>query len=174
MTFFEIKGFTNYQVSSNGFVKSKKRVVLIGGFPRVRKERIMNQFITRYGYSFVRIVNDEGDAKNIFVHRIVASALISNPLSKPQVNHIDGNKLNNIISNLEWVTPSENQIHAYKAGLQNQNGTRNHMAKISENDVVNIRKMYASGMRCSAIAKIYGTGKSNIWSVATRKTWKHV
>lgn len=55
-----------------------------------------------------------------YVHRIVAGAFIPNPMSKPFVNHIDGNKLNNDISNLEWVTASENTQHAYETGLMNK------------------------------------------------------
>ena len=55
-----------------------------------------------------------------YVHRIVAGAFIPNPMSKPFINHIDGNKLNNDISNLEWVTASENTLHAYETGLMNK------------------------------------------------------
>lgn len=55
------------------------------------------------------------------LHRLVAEVFIPNPLNKPQVNHIDGNKQNNCASNLEWVTQSENTIHAYKLVLQKLN-----------------------------------------------------
>lgn len=55
-----------------------------------------------------------------YVHRIVAGAFIPNILDKPFINHIDGNKLNNDMSNLEWVTASENTLHAYESGLMNK------------------------------------------------------
>jgi hypothetical protein len=55
-------------------------------------------------------------------HRIVAQAFCDNPDNKPEVNHIDGNKLNNCADNLEWCTSSENQLHAYRTGLQAASG----------------------------------------------------
>lgn len=64
--------------------------------------------------------------KRIGVHRLVAMAFIPNPESKPQVNHKDGNKANNHVSNLEWVTGSENMVHAYNHGLVKKRGDVQH------------------------------------------------
>ena len=75
------------------------------------KDCEINVFLTS-GYSTVW---DGKDCR--LIHRLVAEAFIPNPLNKPQVNHIDGNKLNNNVTNLEWVTQKENMAHARLTGL---------------------------------------------------------
>lgn len=77
--------------------------------------------VSSSGYKFVRI-----GPKTYPVQRVVAMAFIPNPENKPQVNHIDGNKTNNAVSNLEWVTNQENMQHAVKTGLR-----KKHYAKAS-------------------------------------------
>jgi hypothetical protein len=73
--------------------------------------------ITNSGYNQTQLFNDNG-FKYFSVHRIVAQAYIKNPKNKPQVNHMDGNKLNNLMCNLEWMTASENQQHCSDTGLR--------------------------------------------------------
>lgn len=68
-------------------------------------------------YYVVSLKQENGKAKNFFIHRLMAETFIPNPENKSQINHKDGNKLNNNINNLEWVTPSENAQHAVKYGL---------------------------------------------------------
>lgn len=85
--------------------------------PRVLKGFII--FDKRRGKKTYRMVSI--GAKTYYIHRVVAEALVDNPDGKSQVNHIDGDKNNNRAENLEWVTPSENIIHAYSNGLMENN-----------------------------------------------------
>lgn len=98
-----------YEVSNSGFVRNKKT------------NRILRQQVDKKGYMRVRLCLNcvKVTAK---VHRLVAIAFLSNPNMKPQVNHIDTNKKNNCVSNLEWATNSENQLHAYRNGLKKIHG----------------------------------------------------
>lgn len=115
----DIKGFEGYyQVSNKGNVRSLDRIITCkNGSKRNRKGKMIKPGIETCGYSFVQLSNGE---KSIYarVHRLVADAFIENKDSKPQVNHIDGNKQNNDVSNLEYCTHSENMLHAYKNNLR--------------------------------------------------------
>jgi len=88
-----------------------------GGF-KIIKENILNPYrIKNNKYSIVTI-SIKGKRKSKSIHRLVAEAFIPNPENKPQVNHIDGNKQNNSISNLEWVYAKENVQHSIKNKLR--------------------------------------------------------
>ena len=84
----------------------------LGEVFRIRNPKPKYQSVNRYGYKVVGLwKNNKATAKT--VHRLVALAFIPNPENKPCVNHIDGNKQNNHVSNLEWVTYSENTVHSF-------------------------------------------------------------
>lgn len=78
--------------------------------------KIMPQRIDRGGYLTTRL-SKKGKDSTVYIHRLLGFAFISNPLNKAFINHKDGNKLNNDLNNLEWVTHSENMLHAYNTGL---------------------------------------------------------
>lgn len=101
----EIKDFENYQVSNLGRVKNARG-------------KIMKQKTQYNGYKNVGLRKGGNKQKMFLVHRLVATAFIGVDENNPQVNHIDGNKENNNVSNLEWCTASENKKHAVATGLQ--------------------------------------------------------
>ena len=110
-----IEKFSNlYQVSNYGRVRSLDRVDSWG---RVRKGKVLKHSLDKRGYPCVRVsINDV--KKSDRIHRLVATAFVKNPESKEQVNHKDGNKENNLYTNLEWSTNSENLQHSYDIGLR--------------------------------------------------------
>ena len=83
-----------------------------------RKGRKLKPSIDKYGYYKV-VLSHNGKRKTYPVHRLVAMAFLPNPLNKKTVNHIDGNKTNNNVSNLEWASQKENQSHKWNTGLAN-------------------------------------------------------
>lgn len=103
----QIKGYDDYLIDFSGNIFSKKL------------NRYLNQTISNKGYHNVTL-NQNKYKRGYKVHRLVAETYIPNPENKPQVNHIDGNKSNNHISNLEWVTGSENVKHAVNIGLRDK------------------------------------------------------
>ena len=106
----------SYQISNFGRVKSKDRVVPYkNGSPRKLKGRILKLNGANDLYYIVNLFY-KGKRASITVHRLVAEHFIPNPLNLPQINHKDFNKRNNIVSNLEWVTPKQNCAHAAADG----------------------------------------------------------
>ena len=85
-----------------------------------RKGKQLRPSVDKYGYERVVLTKD-GIRKTYSVHKLVALAFIPNPENKTTINHIDGNKRNNNVSNLEWATEKENQNHKWKNGLANYN-----------------------------------------------------
>lgn len=112
----DIPGYEGYyQVSNMGQVKSLSRLVPHLGHEYLRKGRI-RKLQENQGYLCVTL-NKNSVSKSFGVHQLVALAFIPNPGDRPFVNHIDGNKRNNCLDNLEWVTAQENILHAIATGL---------------------------------------------------------
>ena len=101
----QIEQSPNYKISNYGRFKNKR-------------DKILKLKINAKGYYYCNI-SVNGKVSKVKIHRLVAKAFVSNPLNKNIVNHIDGEKLNNIFSNLEWCTTKENNIHAIEIGLNN-------------------------------------------------------
>lgn len=168
----DIEGFNGfYKVSDCGNVKS------LGGTcgTVIRKEKIRKTSLTKDGYVKVRLSRN-GNDKTVRVHRLVAEAFIPNPLKKETVNHIDGNKQNNNVDNLEWADRSEQMYHAYKHNLKNpMAGTKNSNSKLTLEQVQQIRKTYIRNSKeCGtvALAKKYGVTNRVIGLIVNKKSYK--
>lgn len=115
----DIKGYEgSYQVSNTRKVRSLDRTIMAGKplVPTMIKGKEIKSRISKNGYEMVT-VSSKSNTKHMHVHRLVAEAFIPNNDKKREINHIDANKLNNNVENLEWVTSQENKIHANKNGL---------------------------------------------------------
>lgn len=121
MNWKDVKGMeAYYEVSDTGLVKRKKgETIYKDGRVAHFSETILKAGLNRKGYP--RVYMSVGSKKiTKTIHRIVAEAWIENVEDKKTVNHIDGNKLNNHVNNLEWMTNTENMRHAFKAGVFNE------------------------------------------------------
>lgn len=170
----DIEGYEGkYAVTTDGRIYSHSRVM---NNPRsdkgsLIKGRWMKLITHKKGYLAVGLTKD-CVKKTAKVHRLVAMAFIPNPENKPQVNHIDGDKTNNCVENLEWATDQENIRHAFDTGLnQGAKGEACHLAKYTEEQVLAIR---ADSRSSRVVAKEYGMSKTNVLDIRSRKIWAHI
>lgn len=168
-----------YEVSNYGNIKSTSKTVFIGnkknGDPKfkITNDRILKIFKSCNSYINIHLYKD-GNKKTFLVHRLMAISFIPNPKNKEFVNHIDGNKLNNNLLNLEWCTRKENNDHGYSMGLMHKSHGVNHTsAKLNDKSVKEIRQRVVSETQTS-LAKEFGVTQQVIYNCIIRKIWKHV
>ncbi|MBQ3502364.1 MAG: HNH endonuclease [Clostridia bacterium] len=157
----------HYEISSNGRLKNLKT------------NRILKPSMVNTGYYTVRItLGSRNLKKHIIIHKAVAYTFLPNVYNYPEVNHKDGNKLNNNVENLEWCSSHYNQIHKYKNGLFDKNkikGINNHESKLNNDQVKFIRTHYKykdKTYNAIALAKMMGVSKTTIYSIIKYSTWK--
>lgn len=143
--------FPNYDVTPEGKIWNNKRK----GFMKLNHNH--------RGYWQVKLYN--GEYKSFLVHRLVAEEYLPNPDDLPCVNHKDGDKKNNHVSNLEWCTNQANTDHAMQAG--------NFKAKLTADDVKAIR-LVGKTKPYSELAKQYGITRMMVYRIVNRKSWKHL
>ncbi|MPN37125.1 hypothetical protein SDC9_184641 [bioreactor metagenome] len=146
-------------------------------YTRVWKGQLLKPGIDSKGYLKV-VLCINGKNTTCKVHRLVAEAFILNPLNKPQVNHIDGDKLNNFMTNLEWSTQSENMVHAFNNRLfKTRVGTNNNQAKLSKEQVIEIKRTYAPKSRefgTYALAKKFNVHRKTISRIINNITYSEI
>jgi hypothetical protein len=148
-----------YECSDDGHVRNKKT------------RRVLHEFVGKDGY-----LRTQFEGKTRTIHRVIAKAFISNPNNLAVVNHIDGNKQNNNVNNLEWCTSSENQKHAYKKGLRTApKGTKNGRCKLTVDDINYIKTHYKKGdvlYGAKALAEKFKVAPQTISAVNSGQNWK--
>lgn len=151
-----------YQVSNIGNVKS------------LRNNKIL-KFLYRRKEAYASVILcDDKKRKQFTVHRLVCVAFLLNPENKEQVNHKNGIKNDNRLENLEWVTRSENIIHAFNIGLKKIKKGQNHgMSKINEIQAKEIKYTHFD-ISLKEIGKIYGIKASQVCKIKKGQLWSHI
>lgn len=170
----DIEGYDGfYQISNLGRVKSRGKQCAVSE----KKEIIRAMSLTRDGYVKVRLLH-RGKDKTVRVHRLVAAAFLPNPDNKPTVNHIDGNKQNNVIGNLEWADRAEQMTHAYALGLKAPLcGSAQPNAKLTDEQVREIRALYVPHDRrrgTVALSQKYGVSNRVIGLILRGMSYQNV
>lgn len=166
----ELEGFEDiegYLVCEDGSIFSYKKHLrdsLTGKITGslVTEEGVkINGSIDSQGYRYIDIKDKNGKRRCPKIHRLVALAFLENKDKKPQINHIDGVKLNNDINNLEWVTNSENQLHAYKIGLSTRRKKEKNYQWSGEHDnCKKVRQMDLNGNEVAIHNSLAMAGRS--------------
>jgi hypothetical protein len=158
----DIPGFEGlYQVSNLGQVRSL----------HYGKTRILKTSPNNDGYLGLDLFKN-GKRTCRRVHKIVAIVFVKNTDNLSEINHINGNKLDNRASNLEWCTRSHNLKHAFSSKLRTSKGEANARALLTETDVAEIRHRYEAGLATyRSLAREFGVSKSTIGAVICRETW---
>lgn len=160
----KIQDFPNYKISEIGDVVN----LTTGKNVATPKHK--------HGYLCVRLWN-KGKTRLFKIYRLLAIHFIPNPEGKREVNHLDGDRLNIRLSNLEWATGSENMKHAFRTGLskgQFRKGFSHQRAKLSRQDVIDIRKLRYEGRGYKFISEKFKITIDHACRIALKKLYKDV
>lgn len=158
-----------YSISTLGNIRRNSGIVLNRGkHPFKINDRLIKKHYDRGGY-LVTLISINGIRKNVKVHRLVAEAFIPNPNNKKEVNHKNGIKDDNRVSNLEWCSPKENTLHAVRMGLVNRCPNSNKSYKLSNSQVKDIREL-VKRKSAKDLANIYEVNVKTIYRIKNKET----
>ena len=159
-----------YKVSNKGRVYS------------VVSDLIMKQCVkVNSGYKYVHLSGSKN--KSLYVHRLVAIKFVDNPKNYLEVNHVDGNKFNNVFLNLKWVTRQENIDHSWATGLltdeimanrKSNKGSNHGLSKLTESDIPQIRRLRNNGKTVKEISFLFNVSIRTIYDILSGNRWTHV
>lgn len=164
----DVVGYDGYfQVSNMGRVRGVKR--------KYGKERVLSPATNKYRYKVVCLCVNYVQ-KTALVHQLVMDAFVGKTPEGLEINHKNGDKGDNRLENLEFCTPRENMLHSYRElGRLSARGERNGMAKIAEEDVVEIKRLLASGeYSFRSLATMFGLSPASIADIKAGRTWRHI
>lgn len=156
-TYCQIQNFPNYLIDDSGNVWSKK------------SNKMLAPIISK-GYVKANLYTNR-KCKIMAVHRLVALTFIPNPNNLPEINHKDGDKSNNHVSNLEWCDSKHNKKHAALMGLNvPKKGENHHSSKLTDNQIEEIRNLYVPRvMTTRMLAKKYGISQQQVSGIVLGK-----
>lgn len=152
----------DYEINEEGIVR------------RISSKRVKKPYLRKDGYVGIQLYKSKTEVLNFQLHRLIAIAFIPNPNNLPFINHMDSDRQNNKISNLEWCTKQENVIHGYISGFASNRGSKNGFSKLSEQQVLEIRKKKTEGLTHQQLANMYNVSYGCITGIIQRTNWKHI
>lgn len=170
----KIKDYRYYEIDEKGNVYSLDRYVRgrYSNLSLARGRKLKPNNIK--GYNTVAF-RKNSNTKRFSIHRLVYETFVGEIKTGLQINHKDGDKLNNHYSNLETLTPKENTRHAWENGLcKKRLGTKTSIAKLNDNKVRKIRELGKSGLSQTKIALLFNVHQTTIFNIINNKTWTHV
>jgi len=162
-----------YEASDWGSIRSLPRTVNGSHGSTQKRPGVVRKLMWTGRYYQVRL-SAEGRQSYPTVHSLVAGAFLGQRPPGAQINHVDGDRRNNRVSNLEYVTAGQNSIHAFRLGLATPRSGEAHGASVlSEGDVRRIRSNPAN-LSFRDLALTFGVSVPTIYDVLTRRSWKHI
>ena len=173
----DIPSFPDYQVTDDGRVRSKGRIITLSdGRRKTIHAADLTPVRNDKGYMVVGLTDACGKRRTCRVHRLVATTFIHNESGKPFINHIDNDRANNMAVNLEWCTHAENLRHMARQGRgsDHMRGKRSPNAKLDDDTMVELLSEARRGDSYASISRKYGLSKSAVARAAKGETFSRL